>query len=344
MTRAYRWQFPILLVIAGALASLVFRSVLPSLGFSVAALMSYFLTPGTMRLARRFGAVDEPDERRAHAVPTPSWGGIAIYLGFLAALFSVLLAASLAGSGQMTIQVLGIVLGGTLIALLGGADDRFDLPAGVKLGGQIICAGLLVLFGVKIEGISDPLGNGWIALPAWLGITLTILWVVAVTNAINLIDGLDGLAAGVCAIAALSLAMIGLGWGRLEAAVLAAGLSGASFGFLPYNFSPAKVFMGDLGSHFLGYSIAAISVLGAFKVAASLAILLPLLVLAVPIFDTAFAITRRYRRRQPIFSGDRGHVHHILLARGLSQRQTVLVIYGITAAFCALAFLISQVR
>jgi len=262
----------------------------------------------------------------------------------MAALFYALLAGPSAQPRQMVVPVLGIVLGGTLIALLGGADDRVDLPAWSKLGGQIVCAGFLIPFGVRIEGITNPLGGGWIALPVWLGIVLTILWVVAVTNAINLIDGLDGLAAGVSAIAAFTLALIGLGWGRVEAAILAAGLSGASLGFLPYNFSPAKVFMGDLGSHFLGYSIAAISVLGAFKVAVSLAILLPLLVLAVPIFDTAFAITRRYRRRQPIFSGDRGHIHHLLLARGLSQRQTVLVIYGITVAFCALAFLISQVR
>jgi UDP-GlcNAc:undecaprenyl-phosphate GlcNAc-1-phosphate transferase len=267
-----------------------------------------------------------------------------MYLGFAGAIGFAVWAGAWTGLEAGQRHVLGIFVGATAIALLGALDDRFEVPAVVKLIGQIGCAALLIPFGVMVAGISNPFAGTWIAFPVWVGWLVTIGWVVAITNAINLIDGLDGLAAGICGIASFSLAVFAAAQGQVGPAVIAAAVCGATLGFLPYNFHPARVFMGDLGSHFLGFTIASIAVIGAFKIAASMAILLPLLVLAVPIFDTAFAIARRYRRRQPIFQGDTGHLHHRLLAKGLTQAQTVLVIYAIAAVFCFLAYLVSRLR
>jgi UDP-GlcNAc:undecaprenyl-phosphate GlcNAc-1-phosphate transferase len=218
---------------------------------------------------------------------------------------------------------------------MGAADDRFHIPARIKLVGQVASAAILPIFGVKIVVLSNPFGGNWVP-PEWLAWLLTIGWVVAVTNAINLIDGIDGLAAGVSTICCLALGVIGMLHDQPAVALLAMALAGAAGGFLPWNFNPAKMFMGDSGAYFLGFMIGGITVLGAFKIAASIAIFVPILVLAVPLLDTALSALRRSVGRQPVFAADRNHLHHRLLAMGFSQRATAILIY-IVAAICCLA-------
>jgi len=312
--------------------------------FFFALLISALATPLAISIAHRAGVVKQPRDRDVHAVPTPEWGGIAIYLGFVLSLVIVLGTQSRSFGASLGDQrLLGILLGTTLAGLLGAADDRYHIPAKLKLLGQIACAAVLLLFGVRIEFLSNPFqGQVMITLHPWLGMGLTILWVVAITNAVNLIDGLDGLAAGVSAIACIAFTCLAVLSRQSLVAVMAACLAGGAIGFLPYNFNPARVFMGDLGSHLLGYALGALSVLGAFKVAASLALVLPVLALAVPIFDTAFAIARRARNGKPIFRADKDHTYHRLLARGLNQRQVVLIMYAISAAFAVIAYLIAR--
>jgi len=309
---------------------------LPVLCFVVAAAVAAAATPPAIALAKRAGAVAHPSARRVHATPTPMWGGLAMLVGFLAAAVVLLsLRGRIAVGGVPPRQLVGVLLGGCLVALLGAIDDRFEMRALPKLLGQLACAALLLPFGVAITGLAGH------DLPPWLGYLLTIIWVVAIVNAINFIDGLDGLAAGVVGIASLALAVIAFGRGQIVAGAMSAALAGATVGFLPYNFNPARVFMGDLGSHFLGYVAAAIAVLGTFKIAASLALLAPVVAFAVPIIDTLWAMVRRYRNGQSIAHADRNHFHHRLLERGLSQRQAVLIIYGISAICSALAVLMS---
>jgi UDP-GlcNAc:undecaprenyl-phosphate GlcNAc-1-phosphate transferase len=264
------------------------------------------------------------------------WGGLAMVLGFLAGAMALLSQRGRISAGSVPpVQLAGVLLGGCLIAVLGAIDDRFEMRALPKLLGQIVCAALLLPFGVAITGLAGH------DLPPWLGYVLTVIWVVAIVNAINFIDGLDGLAAGVVGIASVALAVIAMGRGQIAAAALSAALAGATVGFLPFNFNPARVFMGDLGSHFLGYIAAAIAILGTFKIAASLALLAPVVAFAVPILDTLWAMIRRYRNGQSIAHADADHFHHRLLARGLSQRQAVLIIYGISAICSAAAVAMS---
>lgn len=273
-----------------------------------------------------------PGERKVHTQPIPQVGGWAIYLTFL---LVVLLTLKLKG------QLLGILLGGSLILILGTIDDLFNLPAKVKLVGQILAALILLFFGVKISFVTNPLG-GMIYLGGW-GVLVTVLWVVGITNALNLIDGLDGLAAGISIIAAATFFCLSyLGKPAETILVLSLILMGSSLGFLRYNFSPARVFMGDSGSMFLGFTLSAIAVMGAFKSAATLALLAPILVLGVPILDTAFAIVRRLKSGQPAFQADKEHIHHKLLQLGLSQRQTVLLIYLVSIFLGAIALILSR--
>jgi UDP-GlcNAc:undecaprenyl-phosphate GlcNAc-1-phosphate transferase len=304
--------------------------------FIVAAAVAAAATPPAIALAKRAGALAHPNARRVHSTPTPMWGGLAMLVGFLAAAIVLSLMRDRAVVGGVpSVQLAGVLLGACLIALLGAIDDRFEMRALPKLMGQIACAALLLPFGVAITGLAGH------DLAPWVGYVLTIIWVVAIVNAINFIDGLDGLAAGVVGIASVALAAIAFSRGQIAAAAMSAALAGATVGFLPYNFNPARVFMGDLGSHFLGYTAAAIAVLGTFKIAASLALLAPVVAFAVPILDTLWAMVRRYRNGQSIAHADRNHFHHRLLERGLSQRQAVLIIYGISAACSALAVVMS---
>lgn len=304
--------------------------------FALAALVSYLATPAVRRLALGTGALDKPDSgpgaRHIHSQPTPRLGGLAIFAGFTAAVGVGMLSTRLAGWEQF----LGLWLGALVVLAVGIADDYLDLPAKVKLAGQVLAAVVFVLFGNSVQWISNPWAKGpfpgMTYIGSW-GTPLTIFWMVGVTNTLNLIDGLDGLAAGVASIASVTLLLVALQEGQPYVVLLAAALAGAALGFLPYNFNPAKIFMGDTGSLFLGFTLAGIAVQGTLKSATTIALAVPLLALGLPILDTTLAITRRFLHGRPIFQADRGHLHHRLLALGLSQRQAVLILYFVSGCF-----------
>ena len=291
--------------------------------FMLAMFVSYVLTPYIKKLAFKIGAVDRPDNRKVHKKIMPRLGGLAIYIAFM---------IGCVASMEITWDIFGILLGGTLIVALGVADDVYQLPAKVKLLGQIAAACVLVIFDIRIEWVNNPLG-GYFYMDM-LSIPFTIFWVISFTNVVNLIDGLDGLAAGVSAIASLTVILVAVQMGYFHVAILTAALAGAIIGFIRYNFNPATIFMGDTGSMFIGYMLAAISVYGAVKTAATIALIVPAIALGLPILDTAFAIMRRYVNGRPIFQPDKGHLHHRLLATGMSHKETVLFMYGITAVLC----------
>jgi UDP-GlcNAc:undecaprenyl-phosphate GlcNAc-1-phosphate transferase len=306
----------------------------------LAAGIAYLLTPIVQRAAVRYGAAHAPRARDIHQEPVPRWGGVAIYLAFLAAVVVSIAVVHLWFGRAVLWPTLmagfGVFLGGTLLSLVGAWDDLKDLSAGKQMLAQIVCALIVVPFGVKIEFLTDPFHPGhMIHLGAW-AYPVTLIWIVAVTNAINWIDGMDGLAAGVCAIAAMTLALMAVQSSQPALALLAASLCGSLLGFLRYNFNPAKIFMGG-GALFVGFTLAAISAVGAFKVAATMAILVPILILGVPIFDTAFVIARRFMQGKPIYQADKSHLHHRLLARGFTQRQTVLILYMVSFSLSVLA-------
>lgn len=310
------------------------------LAFVIAAGVALLITPGVIFLAARTGAMDAPDARKVHKKPIPRIGGIGIYAAFMAAIFSVLSFVEV--TAEVRTELIGLMVGGSLIVLVGVIDDYKNLPAKVKLVGQILAAAVLVIaFDVRIDFITDPFGD--YIYTEWLAIPVTIFWIVGLTNTVNLIDGLDGLAAGVSTIASITIFLVALQQGILLVAVLTAALAGAAFGFLYYNFNPARIFMGDSGSMFLGYMLAGISVIGAVKSAATIALIVPILALGLPILDTTFAIVRRYRSGVPIFKPDKGHLHHRLLDLGFSQRQAVLLMYVISALLGLSAVALTEV-
>ena len=282
-------------------------------------------TPGVGRLAQRVGAVDRPGEsRRVHDHPIPRLGGLALFLGFLTAtlLFSVLSEA-----------IRGILYGCLLILALGAVDDLMDLNPWVKLAVQLAAAGIAVYHGVMIRFLTNPniFARQGIDLGA-LSVPVTLLWIVGMTNALNLIDGLDGLAAGVAGISCACMLAVSLFLPETsEVSVLLAALGGACLGFLPYNRNPARIFMGDTGALLLGYVLSTVSVLGLFKMYTVVTFTMPLLILALPLFDTLFAIVRRLWHGESPMKADRGHIHHRLLAMGLDQKQTVMILYALSA-------------
>ena len=299
--------------------------------FTVALATSYFLTPHVKRFAIRAGALDTPDARKVHTEPIPRMGGLAIYAGFLLAVLA---------SVHINRELFGIVLGGTVVLAVGIIDDLKPLPARTKLLGQIVAACVPILFGIRIEWLTNPFG-GMIFLDYW-AIPLTVLWIVGLTNTVNLIDGLDGLAAGVSTIASVTIMLVAAQQNFWTVAILTAALAGSALGFLQHNFNPAKIFMGDTGSMFLGYTLAAVSALGTVKSAATIALVVPIVALGLPIMDTAFAIIRRFNSGKPIFKPDKGHLHHRLLAMGLSQKQVVLLMYVISACLGVSAILLTE--
>jgi UDP-GlcNAc:undecaprenyl-phosphate GlcNAc-1-phosphate transferase len=299
------------------------------LTFLLSLLITYILIPFVKKIALVIGALDYPNSRRVNKKPVPNIGGIAIYLGFIV---SVLLMAP----GKL---ITGILLGGTFILVIGVIDDLYEISPLWKLSGQIIAAVILLFSGVQIEFITNPFG-GMIYLGYW-GIPLTILWIVSITNTVNLIDGLDGLAAGVSVIAVFTLFFVSIQEGQMTSAILALALAGSALAFLKYNFHPAQIFMGDSGAMFLGYTLAAISVAGALKSAAAVTLIVPVLALGVPIFDTVFAIIRRVYNSKPIAEADKGHIHHRLLALGWSQSESVLIVYGISIFLGLMALVIN---
>ena len=299
--------------------------------FVIALLASFLLTPYVKQLAFKIGAVDKPDPRKVHTRIMPRLGGLAIYLATVLAVCCSL---------PITRDLLGILLGGTWIVFLGILDDKYSLPAKVKLLGQILAACILVAFDIKIEWLNNPLG-GYFYLE-YLSIPFTIFWVISFINVVNLIDGLDGLAAGVSGIASVTIILVAVHQGYYPVAALTAALAGGIFGFIHYNFNPATIFMGDTGSMFIGFMLASIAVFGAVKSAATIALIVPAVALGLPIMDTAFAILRRYSNGKPIFQPDKGHLHHRLLALGLSQRQAVLLMYAISFVLSLGAFVLAM--
>ncbi|MGI6678089.1 MAG: glycosyltransferase family 4 protein [Dehalobacterium sp.] len=298
----------------------------------IAFLVSFLLTPVVMKIGIRIGAVDKPNERKVHTRIITRIGGVAIFAGFMIA--SLLMQ-------ELNQQVWGLLISGTMVMILGLVDDLRGISPKVKLLGQIIAALVLVSFGVQVDFITNPFNGGIISLGLF-SIPVTVIWVIGMSNAVNLIDGLDGLAAGVSVIAAVTLAVVAWTQGQFATVYLALFLAAAALGFLRYNFNPAKLFMGDCGSLFLGYILGALAVMGLSKGATVISLLIPVIILGIPILDTFFAIIRRFTNKKPIFEADKGHLHHRLLDMGLSHKQTVVVIYAITFLLGSSAVLLTM--
>jgi UDP-GlcNAc:undecaprenyl-phosphate GlcNAc-1-phosphate transferase len=300
----------------------------------VAAAATLLSTPLVSRLGIRIGAVSRPGGRNVHEGLVPRIGGVAIFIGVMSAIaFEVVGERRFGWGGAFSdlvsggrVSGIGVLAGMTLIFAVGLVDDLVNLKPGVKLLGQVLAAVVVVASGLRIGFVGNPFSDGLILLGLF-SYPVTVAYLVGFANIINLIDGLDGLAAGVTAIAASSFLVLAAQGNRLDAAVIAAALIGACVAFLRFNFHPASVFMGDSGAMFLGFTLAVISLLGLMKTTAAIALAVPLLIVGVPIFDTASAIVRRIRHKAPIQQADSGHIHHRLLGRGFDQRQTVLIIY-----------------
>lgn len=305
---------------------------------AVAFLIAFAATPAVMSLAHKINAIDVPrDKRRVHKKPIPLIGGLAIFYGFI---ISVLCFA------ELDRETAGILIGSVIIVTVGMIDDAIDMKAIVKLLCQIIAAIIVVYSGVRIEQFANPFarwfgGPPYIYMNYWVSVAVTVLWIVGICNAVNLIDGLDGLAVGVSSIAAICMLILTLLSQNVNVAIITAAVAGACFGFLPYNFNPAKIFMGDTGALFLGYILACISIQGFLKLSAIISFAVPIIVLGLPIFDTLFAIVRRVLTGRSPMSPDRGHLHHRLLDMGFSQKQTVAILYTITAVLCLTAVVVS---
>ena len=317
----------------------------------VAACITALVTPAVRSWSVKHGAVDQPGERRINTEPKPRAGGIAIYIGFIAAVLLTVTFRQFSKSGQhtWTLQIIGVLVATTFVALVGLIDDFKNLPAKWQALALIGAGLILAAFGVRIEGITNPFGPtgggynpylNWYAFGTVTSVLGTVVWVFVVTKTVDAIDGVDGLAAGVCAISATALALMAVQLTKPEFATLAliaAALAGACLGFLRHNYHPAKIIMGTIGAWTLGLPLAAISILGAFKIAAAVSVLVPVLVLGVPIFDYVHVLTRRILARAPLTAADKRHLHHRLLDRGWNQRQVALFIYGIAIVFCVMA-------
>jgi len=286
-------------------------------GALLAFVIVVLLTPAVGGMARRFGVVDSPGGRRLNIRPIPRLGGIALFFGiFVPALAFVHLGR----------ETRGLLIGAAVAVTVGAIDDFRGLRWFEKLGGQILAAVIPVGFGIWVSRFTFPF-IGIHALPVWVGAPLTVIWIVAIMNMFNFLDGMDGLAAGVAAIAGLTFSVIALSLAKPDAAVISAIVFGACLGFLRHNFYPARIFMGDSGALLLGYVLAAVSVQGLLKTAATVALFFPLLVLAVPIADTTFVVIRRLKHGESPFVGDQAHLHHRFLRRGFSQPRAAMTIW-----------------
>ena len=321
--------------------------------FSLALSLAYVITPLIQRLAIKINALDLPGERKLHRQPVPRLGGIAIYLAFLIALnIGVLLSDTLLRLFEHALRGwLGLFFGGSVVLALGIVDDIYQLRPVKKLLFQTLAALIVYLSGLHITQIASPFNGsielGWLALPA------TVFWIVGITNAMNLIDGLDGLASGIALIITATILFLSLVNGKPALAVISAVLCGSTLGFLRYNFNPARIFMGDSGSMFLGFTLAVLAVQGTQKSSTAVAILIPLLFFGLPIADTSLALWRRMIKKPrhdqavqdwKLFRGDREHIHHKLLDLGLSHRSAVLTLYVVTGGLSALALTLTAVR
>jgi UDP-GlcNAc:undecaprenyl-phosphate GlcNAc-1-phosphate transferase len=315
-----------------------------AIAFLLAFIVSFMATPYTIKIAKKIGAVDVPkDDRRMHTEPMPKFGGAAVILGFVISLVYLLVIMSIEGSIDLFtsdnygIKVAGMFVGIVIIAITGMVDDIKTIKPLTKLTGQILAAIVVVMAGIRIEPSSIPFIGDNINLESEIfSIIITIIWIVGITNAINLTDGLDGLSSGITLISCISLLIIfALNGSPMISMLIVTALIGALLGFLPFNFSPAKTFIGDIGSNFLGFILAIVSILGVAKMYTAVVIVLPVIVLGLPILDVFCAIVRRIAKGKSIkavFEADKGHLHHKLVAKGFTQRQAVLILYGISAA------------
>lgn len=317
----------------------------------IALVVSWTLTPFVRRLAIRKGTVDDPkiDSRRVHTEPIPRWGGLAIYAGILISLLATLPFAFPKGSA-FPMYLIGMLSVSAVLVVAGALDDLHQYKAKVQMA-VLLAAGVGIQFfasdvsgklqKVQVLTLGIPLSpqGTYIALGV-MAIPLTAFYIFIVTKTMDTIDGIDGLAAGIAAIAAGTLVLIAAYSGQPRVALVAAAIAGSALGFLRHNYNPAKIFMGTGGAYVLGFMLACLSIVGALKTAAAVSLLLPVLVFGVPIFDAFFVIVRRVASGQPITQADKRHLHHTLLGRGLSQRQTVWVLYAAAAALCAVALIV----
>ncbi|QDP41603.1 glycosyltransferase family 4 protein [Radiobacillus deserti] len=301
------------------------------LALIVCFIASVILTPYIKKLAIKIGAVDKPDERKVHKGVMPRLGGLAIIISFF--LGFIVFTPDIEKAWP-------ILAGGLIITITGVLDDILQLSAKTKLLGQLMAAIVTVLGGIQIEFITVPFGDrvefGYLAIP------ITIIWIVGITNAINLIDGLDGLAAGVSSIALLTISGMAIVMGNPFVAFIGLLMLGSTLGFLIYNFYPAKLFMGDTGALFLGYMISVLSIMGLFKNVTLFSLMVPIIILGVPILDTSFAIIRRLIQRKPFSAPDKLHLHHCLIRLGYSHRQAVIVIYALSSLFSIAAIIFTR--
>lgn len=337
--------------------------------FIVACAGAFSATPFAIWLAKRQGVLDQPDARKVHQTPIPRWGGLGIYMGVLLGLLGTYLGfprfrllldyrhpiydqGHLIDIVSLDKQFAGILVGLTIVVGLGMSDDRKSVPALIKLLLQIIASLVVLNYGVQITGLRLPFLS-YFQFPILVSQVITVFWILGFMNAVNLADGLDGLAAGLAAIASATFLAVAIIMGSTEttfiakqlklAAVLSAALSGACLGFLPYNFSPAKVFMGDGGALGIGFLLGAITVIGTLKTTAVLSVMIPVIVVALPVLDVSLAMIRRYRKKSRIMEPDKEHLHHRLMAKGWTGREVVLLVYVLTLILSVTAIFLAIV-
>lgn len=324
-----------------------------SIAFLLAFVTAFVVTPYTIRLAKKVGAIDVPEKRRVNLKPVPRLGGIAVITGFMVSCIYLLTIMSmektlnLFGEEQYFHKLVGLFLGILVLFIFCYIDDVKGLPAIVKLIGQTLAAVIVVSFGIQIDNVNIPFLEQTLNIDNSIFVyILSIAWIVGITNAINLIDGLDGLSSGITLISCFSLIIVfTMNNSPIIAIILITALAGAIVGFLPYNFNPAKTFIGDTGAQFLGFALAVISILGTAKTYTLLVLISPLIILAIPIADTLFAIVRRIIKGhsiKAIFSPDTGHLHHKLMKKGYTQKQAVLILYGLSACFGMFAIILLE--
>ena len=323
-----------------------------AISFLLAFIVAFMVTPYSIKIAKKIGAIDIPkDDRRMRKKAIPKLGGLAVIAGFAISLIYLISVMSIEGSINLFDEnsyfkkLIGIGLGVIIITITGIIDDTKTLKPLQKLFGQVLAAAVAVAFGVQINNVQIPYFNS-LGLSYEVSICATMIWILVITNAINLIDGLDGLSSGIALISCISLLIIfALNDSPMIAILMITSLIGALVGFLPFNFSPAKTFIGDTGSNFLGYILSIVSILGVAKTYTSVVIALPMLVLGLPIFDVTWAIIRRVikgKSIKAIFKADKGHLHHRLVANGFSQKQAVLILYAVSAALGLFAIIILE--
>jgi UDP-GlcNAc:undecaprenyl-phosphate/decaprenyl-phosphate GlcNAc-1-phosphate transferase len=338
--------------------------------FLIALFASFSATPFSIWLARKYGVLDQPDHRKVHKEPIPRWGGVGIYIGLLTAVLCLfagfprfrtllLYRHSIYDGGKLIDivsldkQLAGILVGFTCVAVLGMMDDRRSVPALPKLLIMIIASLVALNYGVQISGLHFPFFN-YFKFPIFISQLVTVFWIIGFMNAINLADGLDGLAAGLAAIASATFMAVAIVQTGLEttfvakqlklAAILSAGLCGACLGFLPYNFSPARVFMGDGGALGIGFLLGAITVIGTLKTTAVLSVMIPIIVVGLPVLDVGLAMLRRYKKGARMMEPDKEHLHHRLLNKGWTPREVVLLVYVLTLILSVSAIFLAIVK